>query len=447
MQTKYDYVVIGSGPAGHSSAIRASELGLKTAVIEKDESMFGGVCLNEGCVPAKSLFRSAEIYGIIKKNAELFGFTRRSAGIDLARFVEQSRSTVSHLKKGLEFVFKKHGIDLIHGSAMFCDTKGVEVNSEDGKKTEIQAEKFLIATGSKPKILKELPFDGKHIITSSGAIRLKSVPRKMLVVGSGAIGVEFASFFSGIGADVTIIEAEPCVLPAEDRELCRNFETFMKKKGITILVSSHVKDVNVREYDVVLVSIGRSPLTFDLGLEDIGVKVDAKGFIIVDNKMRTNIKNIFASGDVLNTPMLAHSAIAEGERAAEIIAGKNVEPFDYEAIPNAVYAELELSSVGITEDAARKRNIDFVVGKSYFKACPKAVINSETEGFVKVIVDKKTLKFIGVHILGCKAAEMIHEFALAKRMGLTARDVMNTSHAHPTFSEAARNACRAVIKG
>ncbi|MFH1798472.1 MAG: dihydrolipoyl dehydrogenase [Candidatus Omnitrophota bacterium] len=447
MLNKYDYVVIGSGPAGHSSAVRASELGLKTAVVEKDENMFGGVCLNEGCIPAKSLFRSAEIYQIVKKNAESCGFTHGSAMVDLPLFVKKSRDASNQLRKGLEFVFKTRDIDLIQGTARFCDNKNIVINSADGNKTRIQAERFLIATGSRPKALAELPFDGKRVITSRDAMSLKNVPRKMLVVGAGAIGVEFASFFSTIGAEVTVVEIEPYVLLSEDRELSRWFEAFLKKKGIKVLTSSRVKDVAIDEYDTILVSIGRAPSTFDLGLEDIGVNTDKNGFIRVDGKMRSSVKNIFAAGDVLNTPMLAHSAFAEGERAAETAAGKKSKPVDYDSLPNAVYTELQLSSVGITEEKAKERKLDVVVGKSFFKACGKAVINSQTEGFVKVIADKKTLKIIGAHILGYAAAEMIHEFVVAKRKGLTVGDIADTVHAHPTFSEAAAGACRAARRG
>jgi len=462
VQDKYDYLVIGSGAAGHVSAIKAAQLGLKVAVIEKDDKMFGGVCLNEGCIPAKSLYHSAKIFDIVRKSPELCGLEVRCGGVDMARFVERSRETTEQLRKGLFFLFKKNGIDLIKGAAKFADRETVSVRAENEETLSVRAQKFLIATGSTPRSLPKAPFDGRHVITSSQGIRLDKVPRNILIVGGGSIGTEFASFFSMIGTEVAIVEVEDRLLPAEDREISGRFQAVFKQRGISVHVSSRVRDVSVEpdgtavtvegkdgktagKYEMVLVSIGRTPATSGIGLEQIGVKTEDGGYIPVDSRMRTNVENIYAAGDVLRTPMLAHMAYAEGETAAEAAANHNPEPIDYSSVPNVIYTDVQVASVGMTEEEAGSENVDYTAGKHFFKANGRAAISSQTEGFIKVIADNSTRRLLGVHIIGYEAAELIHEFIVAKRAGLSVEEIGKTIHAHPTFSETAVDACRAVF--
>jgi len=426
MRPKYDYIVIGSGPAGHVAAIRAAQYGMRTALIEKDEKMLGGVCLNEGCIPGKSLFHGA-----------------KNGGADMGALVKKSREAVEQIKKGLLPVIKKNGVDVIIGAARFLDNRTVEVAG--GEKAVLEAEKILIATGSAPRELPEMPFDGRRVITSSEAIRLSNIPKKMLIVGGGAIGTEFASFFNIMGAEVTIAEMEDSLLPSEDAEISRRFQTIFKQRGIAVVTGSEAKDIKSDGYDVTLVSVGRVPATSELGLDKAGLRTDEKGFIPVDGKMRTSAGNIYAAGDVVNTPMLAHVAIAEGEIAAEAASGGDPEAIDYSAVPNVVYTDIKVASVGMTEEKARAEGIEYAAGKRFFKANGRAVASGETEGFVKVIADKRAHKVLGAHIIGHGADEMIHEFVLAKRLGLTVEAIAKTVHAHPTLSEAAMHACKSIL--
>ncbi len=462
MTKKYDYIVIGSGPAGHVSAIKAAQSGLKVAVIEKDQDMFGGVCLNEGCIPAKSLYNSAEILYQAGKHADLCGLEVKESGAKMSAFVKRSRTASDQLSQGLSFIFKKNKIDLINGKAEFTSEKDVQVTDADGKTCVLTAENYLIATGSEPKALDKVTFDGKMIISSSEAIRLEDVPPKILIIGGGAIGTEFASFFNIMGSEVTIAEFEDAILPLEDRDVSRRLATIFKQQGIKILTSSRVTgakpegksvvaaiksgDNDIKEkYDIVLVSVGRVPLTRELGLKAAGVTSDEKGFIPVDENMRTNVKNIYAAGDVVASPMLAHVASAEGEVAAGAVAGKSVDPLDFGAIPNAVYTRVQVASVGMTEEEIKDKGLKYSTGKEFFKANGKAVVTSETEGFIKVLADPDSHKILGAHIIGHNATDLIHEFVVAKRKGLTVDDIADTVHAHPTFSESAAEACRAVF--
>ena len=461
MQKKYDYLVIGSGPAGYTSAIRASQIGLKVAVVEKNIDMFGGVCLNEGCIPAKSLYNSANIFDMVKRSPGLCGLNVKCGKPDLASFVKRSREAASQLGEGLSFLFKKNGIDLINGKAEFLDSGKVQITDSGEITTTIEAGKFLIASGSTPRELEGIPFDGETVISSSEAIRLEKVPGKMLVIGGGAIGAEMASFFNIIGSEVVIIEMESSILPFEDEEVSRRLQSVFKQKGIEVLTSSRVSeiktgsakaDVTIQskgkevkdKFDIVLISVGRKPSTSGLGLDRIGVKVDAEGYILVDEHMKTNIENVYAAGDVVRTPMLAHLAAFEGELAAESAGGEVPREIDYSSVPNAVYTQVQVASVGITEKEAKEKGLDFSKGKQFFKSNGKAVISSETEGFIKILADNSAQKILGVHIIGTIATELIHEFVLAKRKGLTVEDIERTVHAHPTFSEAAVDAAKSV---
>ncbi len=462
MHKKYDYLVIGSGPAGHMSALRAVQLGLKTAVVELSQEMFGGACLNEGCIPAKSLYHSAKIVKLVRQNAGLCGLGGKDISADLASIVAKSREAVQQLSSGLSFLFRKHGIEIITGKAEFSDAETVVVKDGKNGAVEIKADKVLVAAGSSPRSLPGLPFDGKYIINSSHAVRLAKLPRKILIVGGGVIGMEFASFFNLLGSETTIVEAEGSILPNEDGDVVKYMESLFRKKGIDIHTSSKVKEAVVEKgavkvalesergakeerYELVLVSAGRVPSSSGMGLDKAGVKTDDCGFIIVNGAMATNVKSIFAAGDIVGSPMVAHIAAAEGEIAAESAAGKKIKPIDPRCVPNAVYTDIEAASVGFTEEEAKKKGINTVTAKHFFKANGRAVANFETEGFIKIIVNKDTRKFEGVHIVGEGASELIHEFVVAKKNGLTADAISNSIHAHPTFSETAVGVARAVF--
>ncbi|MFH1837870.1 MAG: dihydrolipoyl dehydrogenase [Candidatus Omnitrophota bacterium] len=459
MITKYDYAVIGAGPAGYVSAIKAAEKGLKTVVIEKGEDRLGGVCLNEGCIPAKSLFNSAKIFELLVREADLLKI--KDVKADTASFAEKARKSSEILRKGVAFLFKKHGITLIVGDAKFEKKDVIRVASPSGGTRDVEASKILIATGSSPRGLKELPFDGKRVLSSSDIIFSKDVPKNILIIGGGAIGVEFAVYLSTVGSDVSVLEKEERLIPSFDQEISRTIETELKKKGIKIFTSAFLKRAEVKEdgidvdierdgktesvkYEKVLVSVGRKPNTTGLGLEEIGIKTDKDGFIEVSADVETNIKNIFAAGDVTRSPMLAHLASSEGRAAAIRASGVRSEKIDLSSVPNVVYTEPQAAGIGQTETEAISSGKEILVGKHFFRANGKAVLSSQPEGFIKIIVDKKTRKFLGVYIVGAEAGELIHEFVLAKRMGLTADDVAGTIHAHPTLSEIAGDVCRSV---
>lgn len=456
---KYDYVVIGSGPAGYVSAITASQLGLKTAVVEKNSDMIGGVCLNEGCIPLKSMIDSAKKVNLIGNSSGLCKGKIDCGEADLSEIVKKSGQNAEMLKKGLTFRFRKNKIDLLVGEAKFFDKNAVSVFEAGGAKRNVTAKNFLIATGAEPKELDALKYDGKCIISSSEAVRLDEIPEKILIVGGGAIGVEFASFYNSIGVQVTLIEVEDRLLPTEDKEISRGVRTIFVKKGIHVITGGTVKKAsckkngvaiemeaageNIKEtYDIVLVSVGRVPSSSHLSLENAGVQVDKNQFIPVDEFMRTNIKNIFAAGDVIRTPMLAHTAQAEGRIAAKTIAGQKTQAIDYGLVPNVVYSEVQTASVGMTEDDARLKGIDIAIGKQFFKANGLAVVKSETDGFIKIIADKKNRLILGVHVVGHNASELIHEFVVAMKAGLSVDKLADTIHAHPTFAETVQDAAR-----
>jgi dihydrolipoamide dehydrogenase len=461
MEKKYDYIVIGSGPAGHVSAITASRLGFKTAIIEKDTGMMGGVCLNEGCIPAKSLYAGAYLMGAAKSRPELMGIS--SSGDVMKELVLKSHIASETLKRGLLSEFKRLGVDVIEARAEFEDSSSVRIIPKVGRVSVIGADNILVATGSAPKAVPGISFDGNSVISSKEAINLDFVPKNILIVGAGPIGVEFASFFAALGCSVTLVEAAGDILPFEDRDVSSAMRNFMKKNEIKVYTSARINNlvnkgekVSVtvfqeagegfeKEYDIAIISVGRSPLTSGLGLEKAGVKLDEKGFIPVDGAMLTNIPGIYAAGDVVPGPMLAHSAQAEGELAALAVAGKKVPAMDYSCVPNAVYARMQTASVGLTEKEALEKGLDIVIGKSFFKANGKAVAVGESDGFVKIIADTKTRFILGAHIAGYQATEMIHELILAKRANLKVDDIAFTVHAHPTFSESTSAAAKEIL--
>ena len=462
MNKKYDYLVIGSGPAGFVSAITASQLGLKVAVVEKERDSFGGVCLNEGCIPLKSLIDSAKKFRTIKDNASVCMGKIECGGANLSGFAEKSKKDAEALKKGLYFLFRKNNIDLLIGEACFLDNNTVRVSEKGGSWRDVGAANFLIATGSKSKELPAFKCDGKYVITSSEAIRLDTVPEKILIVGAGAIGVEFASFFNSIGVNVTIVETENCLLPAADKEVSRRMGAIFKKDGINVITGGRVKHVSVKNervtaemeveseviketYDIVLVSAGRVSSVSPDFLKNTDVRADEDGFIPVDEFTRTNVKNIYAAGDVIRTPMFAHTAQAEGELAARTVAGAPTEKIKYRLVPHVVYSEVQTASIGMTEEEARLKGIDIALGKQFFKSNGLALVKGETEGFIKIIADKNDHSILGVHIVGHNAAELIHEFIAAMKTRLPVDKLAEIIHAHPTFAETASDAARAVF--
>ncbi|MFA6636310.1 MAG: dihydrolipoyl dehydrogenase [Candidatus Omnitrophota bacterium] len=462
MDKKYDYIVIGSGPAGHISAITAAKLGLRAAIIEKDLGMMGGVCLNEGCIPAKSLYASAHLFGAVKDLAGTIG-TWPHPNEALSEMIVKSTVASETLKRGLLSHLRKLGVDILEASAEFEDRSRLTITAPQGKKTRVGAEKILIATGSVPRSLDTIPFDGQSVISSSQAIKLSTVPENILIIGAGAIGVEFASFFSTMGSSVTLVESETEILHAEDRDVSASMRNMLKKMGVKVFTSAAVGPVTGKrgkvfaitsqkadgtvegEYDIVLVSVGRIPSTSDLKIARTGIIPDDKGYIPVNGEMQTNIKGLYAAGDVVPGPMLAHVAQAEGELAAFSAAGRAAKPLDYSSIPNAVYSCVQAASVGFTEKQAAEAGRDVIAGKSFFKANGKAVAVGEYDGFVKIIADAKTHIILGAHIVGHLATEIINEFAIARRLALTVDDIAGTVHAHPTFSESASSAAKDII--
>jgi len=463
LKERYDYLILGSGPAGHASALKAARSGASVLVVEKDPEMFGGVCLNEGCIPAKSLLHAAEIIDGFRKLRDITSVDLKAEEIDLSNMVSRSQSSSRELRKGLEFVFKKNNIDIVYGAGRLMDKETVEI-SRNGETINVKAGSILIATGSTPKTLHGIEVDGRSVMTSSHAIRLEQTPGSVLIIGAGAIGAEFADLFNMLGSKVSIIEVEKRILPLEDIDIGRRMGSIFKKKGVEVMVGGFVERVSAEKdtvkvamrvddkelegsYDKVILAVGRVPSTSGLGLKDAGVEIDGNGFIKIDKNMRTSAGNIYAAGDVVRSPMLAHVAIAEGEIAAQSALKGKAEAIDYACVPNAVYTSVKTASVGATEEALKEEGASYKAFKQLFRSNGRAVACGEAEGFIKILVCPETKKFLGVHIIGHNADEIIHEFVIAKRKGLTVEDIAETVHAHPTYSETAVEACRSSIEG
>ena len=458
----YDYLVIGSGPAGHSSAIRAAQLGLSVAIIDKSLDMLGGVCLNEGCIPAKSLYHSAELFNIIKNSENVCGIKTNVNSIsDVSFFISKSKEAVNILKSGLSFLLQKNKIDIFYGRAEFVSKNSVKIISEDMKELVIDADKILIATGSSPIELSNVKFNGKNILSSKDVINMTILPESILIIGAGAIGVEFASYFNMLGKNVILVEAADQILPNEDKDIAKRLMSILKRKGIEVLTGSKVSEVADMGKDLlvkienkngtlekivekVIVSVGRNPNTKKLYLENVGIKTDEKGFINTDKFLKTNTENIYAAGDVVSSPMLAHVGAIEGEMVANIIAGKNVDAINYKNVPNVVYSEPEISSIGLTEEEAKEKCKNIKVEKQLFKANGRSVAKANGEGFAKIIIEEKSKKIIGVHMIGENVSELIHEFAIVKQNNLTLEVIEKTIHAHPTLSEINSELVKAV---
>jgi dihydrolipoamide dehydrogenase len=460
----YDLIVIGTGPGGYVCAIRAAQLGMKTAVVEK-WATFGGTCLNIGCIPSKAMLNASELY---EEAAHKFGEMGIQVGkptVDLAAMMKYKEKGVDGNVKGVEFLLKKNKIDAVRGTARIVAPGKIEVKADDGKAQTLETKNIVIATGSDVARLNGIDIDEKRIVSSTGALDLDTVPRKLLIVGAGIIGLELGSVWRRLGAEVTIVEFLDHILPGIDGEVARQFHRMMQKQGIGFKLSSKVTAVDmsgkllkvrvepaagggtaeILEADIVLVAIGRVPFTDGLNLDAVGVKKDNRGRVIVDPHFRTNIAGIYAIGDVIAGPMLAHKAEEEGVAVAEILAGQ-AGHVNYEVIPNVVYTYPEIACVGQTEEELKQAGIAYKSGKFPFTANARAKVNLTPDGFVKILADAKTDRVLGVHILGPDAGNMIGEAAIAMEFGASSEDIARTCHAHPTLSEAVKEAALDVAK-
>ncbi len=448
----FDVIVLGSGPGGYVTAIRASQLGLKTAIIEKES--LGGVCLNWGCIPTKALLKSAQVFDYIN-HAEDFGISVEKSNADFDKIIKRSRDVADGMSKGISYLTKKNKIEVIYGFGKL--KKGGVVSVEnDGKVTEYKAKHIIIATGARSRELPNLPQDGKNIIGYREAMTLKKMPEKMVVVGSGAIGVEFAYFYNALGVDVTVVEYMPNIVPLEDEDISKQLQRSFKKSGMKIMTNSSVEKVNVTDNgcevlvktkkgdetiqaDIVLSAVGITANIENIGLEDVGIKTE-NGKLIVDEFYNTNVAGYYAIGDLLPTQALAHVASAEGIICVEKIAGENPEPIDYGNIPGCTYCNPEISSVGLTEAKAKEAGYEIRVGKFPFTASGKASAAGHKDGFVKVIFDAKYGEWLGCHMIGYNVTEMIAEAVVARKLETTGHEILKAVHPHPTMSEAVMEA-------
>ncbi len=446
--SKYDIIVLGSGPGGYVTAIRASQLGFKTAIVEKEN--LGGVCLNWGCIPTKALLKSAQVFDYLK-HAEDYGLSVKEFDKDFTKVIERSRGVADGMSKGVQFLMKKNKIDVIDGFGKIKPGKKVEV---DGK--EYSADHIIIATGARSRELPNLKQDGKKVIGYREAMTLDKQPKKMIVVGSGAIGVEFSNFYNSMGTEVTIVEFLPNLVPLEDEEVSKQFERIFKKNGINVMTNASVESVDtsgngvkatvktkkgeeILEADIVLSAVGIAANIENIGLEDVGIVTD-KGKILVNDWYQTNIPGYYAIGDVVPGPALAHVASAEGITCVEKIAGMHVDPIDYGNIPGCTYTTPEIASVGLTEKQAIEKGYDIKVGKFPFSASGKASASGNKDGFVKVIFDAKYGEWLGCHMIGAGVTDMIAEAVVARKLETTGHEVLKAIHPHPTMSEAVMEA-------
>ncbi|MEE9463571.1 MAG: dihydrolipoyl dehydrogenase [Bacteroidales bacterium] len=455
---KFDVIVIGSGPGGYVAAIRAAQLGLKTGVIEREN--LGGICLNWGCIPTKSLLKSALVYDYFK-HAEDYGISLSGqAEPDFMAIIKRSRGVADGMSKGVQFLLKKNKVEVLTGTGKLTGQHKVEVTDTDGKKTSIDSDHIIIATGARSRELPNLKIDGKKIIGYRKALSLTELPESMLVVGSGAIGSEFAYFYNSIGTRVTLVEVLPNVVPLEDEEVSKQLERSFKKAGMKVMTGSTVESVDTNgkkckvkiktkkgeeeiEVDIVLSAVGISPNLEGIGLEDLGIETE-NGKIKVDEYMRTNVEGIYAIGDIVPGPALAHKASAEGILCVEKIAGHHTETIDYGNIPACTYTSPEVASVGLTENAAKEAGYEIKVGKFPYSASGKANAAGQKDGFVKMIFDAKYGELLGAHMIGANVTEMIAEIVVARKLETTGYEMIKSVHPHPTMSEAVMEAAAAA---
>lgn len=457
---KYDIIIIGSGPGGYVAGIRAAQLGKKVAIVERDA--LGGICLNWGCIPTKALLKSAQVFEYIN-HAEDYGIEVSKSKVKFDAIIGRSRDVANGMSKGIEFLMRKNKIDVVKGSGKLVPGKKVQVTDADGKQQVLEASHIIIATGARAKELPNLPIDGEKIIGYRQAMNLGKQPKKMVVVGAGAIGAEFAYFYHTIGTEVTIVEfLEQGMLPREDKDVSKELGKIFKKSGIDVRGNTSVEQVDtsgktlkvtmkdrksgkeeVMECDVVLSAAGVSANIEDIGLDVVGVKTE-KGTIVVDEYYKTNVEGIYAIGDVIPGPALAHVASAEGIVCVEAIAGHNPQPIDYNNIPSCTYCSPEVASVGYTEAAAKEAGYEVKVGKFPFQVSGKAKASGHTAGFVKVIYDAKYGEWLGAHMIGANVTEMIAEVVAARKLETTGHEIIKTVHPHPTMSEAVMEATAAA---
>ncbi len=458
-ENSFDLVVVGTGPGGYVAAIRASQLGMKVAVVEKEH--IGGICLNWGCIPTKALLKSAELYASIK-SAKKFGVNVENVNFDFAAIIKRSRQIASRMSKGVEFLFKKNNIAKFMGTGKLLNAQSVGVFDESGQLVQqLGAKNILIATGARPRAIPGIEFDGENVITSKEAMSLEKMPSSLVVIGAGAIGVEFAYFYRTLGCEVTLVEMLPSILPIEDHEISAQLERSFKKQKIKILTNTKVNEVKISGEGVevsvetsgetqklsaekALVAIGVQGNVENLGLEEVGVKTE-RSFISVDEFYRTNVDSVYAIGDVAGPPWLAHVASAEGIKAVEKMAGKDVAPINYEAIPGCTYCQPQVASIGLTEKTAMEKGYEIEIGRFPFVANGRSLAAGESEGMVKMIYDKKTKKLLGAHIIHAEATELIGELSVIKSLGIEGEHLINTIHAHPTLSETIMEAAAAAF--
>ena len=453
----FDLIVIGSGPGGYVAAIRASQLGLKTAVIEKES--LGGICLNWGCIPTKALLKSAQVYEYIQHAAD-YGITIKDAKADFDAVVNRSRGVADGMSKGVQFLMKKNKIEVIMGMGKLTKDRKVEVTKADGTKEIHEAKSIILATGGRARELPNIKIDGEKVIEYRKAMSLPKQPKSMVIIGSGAIGVEFAYFYNTMGTKVTIVEFMPRIVPVEDADVSKELEKIYKKKGMDIYTNSSVESVDTKgktckvsvktptgnitiEADVVLSAAGVVTNLEGIGLEEAGVKYD-KGKVLVDDYYQTNVAGVYAIGDIVKGPALAHVASAEGIICVEKIAGHHPQPLNYGNIPGCTYCSPEIASVGMTEEAAKAAGYEVKVGKFPFSASGKASAAGAKEGFIKVIYDAKYGEWLGAHMIGANVTEMIAEVVVARNLETTGHEILKSVHPHPTMSEAIMEATAAA---
>jgi len=459
-QANFDVTIIGSGPGGYVAAIRAAQLGLKTALVEKSPAL-GGTCLHVGCIPTKALLYSAEVLALAREAAR-FGVKTGDVSLDLAAVHKHKADVVRRDAKGIEFLMKKNGITVYQGHGRLKGPGAVEVAPRDGARRLLPSKNVVLATGSVPKMLPGLKVDGTRVVTSTEALALEFVPRTLLILGAGAVGVEFASIYARFGSAVTLVEMLPRVLPVEDEESSAELHKAFKKRGIDVRVGTKVENVKVADKgtevqvqsdkgaketlkaDVLLVAVGRRAVTDDLGLEGTRVEIE-RGFVKADARMRTGEPSVYAIGDLLPTPALAHVASHEGIVAVEAIAGRSPAPIDYDQVPSCTYSEPEVASIGLTEQAARQRGHKVRVGRFPFPVLGKGRIMATQEGFVKLVGAERYDELLGIHIVGPRATELIAEGGMALRLESTVEDLFQAIHAHPTLSEAMGEAALSLL--
>ncbi len=456
MAKNYDVIIIGAGPGGYEAAIRAKQLKLNTAVVERNK--LGGVCLNVGCIPTKALLKSAEHYHFMKNEAANYGFTFDNLQVDFSKIIKQSRSAADKLSKGVEFLFKKNKVDTFYGSGKFVAKNKLAVLDKNGAAIEeLTAPHIVIATGCRPRVFKGMEFDHQRILDSTDAMTLKEMPKSLVVIGAGAIGIEFAYFYNTLGVQVTVIEMMDSILPIEDKEITKELTRIFKKRKVDILTRGQVKRVTntgdgvevqvatpdeekILRADAALVAIGVQPNTEDLGLADVDVRTE-KGYITVDRKTyMTSAPGIYAIGDVNGPPWLAHVAAREGTTCIERIAGHHPPAIDYDSIPGCTYCQPQVASIGLTEDKAREKGYELKIGRCPIRANGKSVAIGEVDGLVKVIFDAKYGELLGAHIISSEATEILAELWTAKGLEATPESLLRITHAHPTQAEAIKEA-------